>query len=60
MPDVTDTFTRPCLDCGSTLRIVGARERAHDCKPINDRAGAIAKAYWSGYDQGCADGEVRR
>jgi len=54
--DVIYTFARPCLDCGSTLHVVDGHEVAHVCAPINDRAGAIAKAYWSGYDHGRAEG----
>ena len=55
---VAGTFTRPCLDCGTTIHVVDTVEQPHDCQPpltpTEETRALAANAYWTGYDAGVA------
>lgn len=50
-PTITNTFYRPCTNCGKTIEVVAGAERSHDCDPHPDMGVAICRAYWEGHDR---------
>lgn len=50
-PAITNTFYRPCTNCGKTIEVVAGTERSHDCDPHPDMGVAICRAYWAGHDR---------
>jgi hypothetical protein len=60
LPDgVSDTFVRPCLDCGNTVQVLGGVEQDHHCAAPRDPRELIAQAWWAGHDAGHEDREGR-
>lgn len=56
-PNVSDTFHRPCLDCGIAVETVGSITRGHVCTP---NEATLARAYWHGYDRAQAEIAARQ
>lgn len=54
-PTFTDTFYRPCTNCGQTIETVAGTQQDHDCDPHPDMGVAICRAYWNGVDRGKTD-----
>lgn len=55
LPDgVSDTFVRPCLDCGTTIRVVASVEQPHDHKVLDDLESLPAFAWWEGFNAAAA------
>jgi hypothetical protein len=48
---VTDTFHRPCWDCGQAIEVVGGVQQPHECATYDTDSQRICAAYWAGHDR---------
>lgn len=47
---VSSTFIKPCLDCGTTVQVKDAREQPHEHRVFHKDDSPLAYAWWEGYD----------
>lgn len=60
LPDgVSDTFVRPCLDCGNTVQVVDGAEQKHHCAAPRETRELIAQAWWAGFDAAREEAQTR-
>jgi hypothetical protein len=52
---VSDTFVRPCLDCGDTIRTIAGTEQPHQHHQLDDDGSLAAHAWWEGHDAARAE-----
>lgn len=45
-----DNFIHPCLDCGTTIRVVNGQRQPHECQTFGEQDSQVAYAWWQGYD----------
>lgn len=50
-PSVTDTFTHPCADCGTTVYVNGGFEQPHEHHQLDEGETLAAFAWWQGHNQ---------
>lgn len=50
-PEATDTFVRPCHDCGTTIRVEAEVEQPHEHHtPAQGDGSPLVFAWWQGYE----------